>query len=215
MSLLKKHWQKFIIASFASFWASCSDSESTSQPVYEEPSSSSDATTPSSSEGTPGSNSEMVPASSDSRNEIRPLSSSSIPLIVPMYGVMQEPLRPHTCKPSMVESYLIPPCHDEICPDYGVEIVKTEGCDCSDGSSYTLEQFSNLFGVDEDAARECNPGNATDPNNSSEENSSSSMGIDEPPFVKDTAFIDQPAVYGPPCYFNGTCNDVPSTEEKE
>lgn len=115
----------------------------------------------------------------------------------------------------MVESYSAPPCYGEICPEYGVEIVETEGCDCSDGSSYTLEQFSNLFGVNEDAARECNPGNATGPNNSNEENSSSSMGIDESPFVKDTAFIDQPAVYGPPCYFNGTCNDVPSTEEKE
>ncbi|PWJ71975.1 MULTISPECIES: hypothetical protein [unclassified Fibrobacter] len=215
MTLLKKHWQKFIIASFSSFWASCSDSESTAQPVYDEPSSSSDATTSSSSETTPGSSSEMVPASSDSRNEIRPLSSSSIPLIVPMYGVMQGPLQPQACKPSVVESYSIPPCHDEICPDYGVEIVKTEGCDCSDGSFYTLEQFSDLFNVDADAARECNPNGAAEQNNSREDNSSSSMGIDEPPFVKDTAFIDQPAVYGPPCFFNGTCNDVPSTEEKE
>lgn len=214
MSLLKKHWQKFIIASFASFWASCSDSESTAQPVYDEPSSSSDATTSSSSETTPGSSSEMVPASSDSRNEILPLSSSSIPQIEPLYGVVQEPLQP-TCKPSVVESYSIPPCHDEICPEYGVEIVKTEGCDCSDGSFYTLEQFSDLFGVSADAARECNPNDAAEQNNSREDNSSSSMGIDEPPFVKDTAFIDQPAVYGPPCYFNGTCNDVPSTEEKE
>lgn len=205
MSLLKKHWQKFIIASFASFWASCSDSESTAQPVYDEPSSSSDATTSSSSEATPSSSSEMVPASSDSRNEILPLSSSSMPLIVPMYGVMQGPLQPQACKPSVVESYSIPPCHDEICPDYGVEIVKTEGCDCSDGSFYTLEQFSDLFNVDADAARECNPNGAAEQNNSSEENSSSSMGIDEPPFVKDTAFID----------FNGTCNDVPNTEEKE
>ncbi|WP_141099761.1 hypothetical protein [Fibrobacter sp. UWH3] len=216
MSLLKKHWQKFIIASFASFWASCSDSESSTQPIYEEPSSSSNATTSSSNETTPNSSSNVEPTSNNSENTIRPSSSSSnsIPQIEPLYGVVQEPLQP-TCKPSVVESYSIPPCHDEICPDYGVEIVKTEGCDCSDGSSYTLEQFSNLFGVNEDAARECNPGNATGPNNSSEENSSSSMGIDESPFVKDTAFIDQPAVYGPPCYFNGTCNDVPSTEEKE
>lgn len=214
MSLIKKHWQKFVIASFASFWASCSDSESTAQPTYDEPNSSSDATTPSSSEGTPGSSNEMGPASSDSKNDIRPLSSFSVPQIVPLYGVIQEPLQP-TCKPSVVESYSIPPCHDEICPEYGVEIVKTEGCDCSDGSTYTLEQFSDLFGVSADAARECNPVNVTDPNNSGEDNSSSSMGIDEPPFVKDTAFIDQPAVYGPPCFFNGTCNDVPSTEEKE
>lgn len=222
MSLLKKHWQKFIVATFATFWASCSDSESSSQPVYEEPTSSSDATTSSFSEGTPNSSEtvpnssgEMVPASSDSRNELLPSSSSSIPQIVPMYGVIQAPLLPQACKPSMVESYNIPPCYDEICPEYGVEIVKTEGCDCSDGSSYTLEQFSDLFNVDADAARECNPGNVDEQNNSNEENSSSSMGIDEPPFVKDTVFIDQPAVYGPPCFFNGTCNDVPSTEEKE
>lgn len=198
MSLLKKHWQKFIIATFASFWASCSDSESSSQPVYDEPGSSSDAT-----------------VSSSSENDVRPLSSASIPQIVPLYGVVQEQLQSPTCKPAMVESYKIPPCYDEICPEYGVEIVKTEGCDCSDGSTYTLEQFSDLFNVDAEAARECNPGNVTGPNNSGEDNSSSSMGIDEPPFVKDTAFIDQPAVYGPPCYFNGTCNDVPSTEEKE
>lgn len=215
MSLLKKHWQKFIIATFASFWASCSDSESSSQPVYDEPGSSSDTTMSSSSEGTPDSSGEMGPASSDSKNDIRPLSSASIPQIVPLYGVVQEQLQSPTCKPTMVESYNIPPCYDEICPEYGVEIVKTEGCDCSDGSTYTLEQFSDLFNVDAEAARECNPGNVTGPNNSGEDNSSSSMGIDEPPFVKDTAFIDQPAVYGPPCYFNGTCNDVPSTEEKE
>lgn len=215
MSLLKKHWQKFIIASFASFWASCSDSESSTQPVYDGPSSS-DAATSSSSETTPNSSSNVEPTSSNSENTIRPSSSSSnsIPQIVPLYGAVQEPLQP-TCKPAMVESYSAPPCYGEICPEYGVEIVETEGCDCSDGSSYTLEQFSNLFGVNEDAARECNPGNATGPKNSNEENSSSSMGIDESPFVKDTAFIDQPAVYGPPCYFNGTCNDVPSTEEKE
>lgn len=32
MSLLKKHWQKFVLASFASFWAGCGD-EASSDPV--------------------------------------------------------------------------------------------------------------------------------------------------------------------------------------
>jgi len=264
MSLLKKHWHKFIVASFASFWAGCGgDSESSTQPTYQDPASSANESVPGSSaneaassgsqELQPGSSGAQVSSSnaggsestsSNSRVPFPTISSSSVEAIAePMYGVMAV-----TCEPTLVEEYQSPACQDEICPDYGVEIVQTEGCDCTNGKKYTLKEFGKFFGVADpslcdpfaplssasqgDGGTESTMTSASESpanSNSSEEStttsasedpatSSSSVGINESPFVEGTPFIDQPAVYGPPCYFDGSCATtpvVPTTEEKE
>lgn len=80
MSLLKSHWKKFIIASFATLWASCSE-DSPSQPETPPPSSAQQEVSSSSQEATPAiasSSSETIPpAMESSSSEIIPESSSA------------------------------------------------------------------------------------------------------------------------------------------
>ena len=207
-----KHWKKIALALTGFFWASC-DSDTTSANGSEEPSSSSVATPESSSSiatgnETTSSSSEATEASSSSFEQIMPAygvpddpilnSSSSGDTLVeaqPLYGVVLDKyvctqLKGEatmtcadgaTCK-QVTEERWAPefPCSDEICPDYGVVQISENTYEC-DGVKYNEAQFRTRY---------------------------EKLVIDEEP-EQDSTFNGemQPALYGPPCVFNGTCND--------
>ena len=220
-----KHWKKLALALTGLFWASCDFGSSTTEeaalygcpPEGCEPtpaiSSSSEATEESSSssseEQKPVSSSEdfgkVVPlygieynkfVSSSSAEE----SSSSFTEIMPVYGVPDKIACVQkqgektmicddgvTCK-QVTEERWAPefPCSEHTndegvlisaCPDYGVVQISENTYEC-DGKTYNEAEFHARY---------------------------QKMIIEE----QDSSFQGemQPALYGPPCVFNGTCND--------
>ena len=131
-----------------------------------------------------------------------------------------------TCTESVTEKSQIPSCSgDQICAKYGVVIIKEKTYKCSDGKVYNEAEFKArynaltivskpemkipcyrrgdsvecddgvIFSIDTDAK-----GNKTYVNGNAE--------LSEKEFLKTYEFLDmQPALYGPPCMFNGTCDE--------
>ena len=205
-----KHWKKIALALAGFFWASC-DSDTTSANGSEEPSSSSVATPESSSSiatgnETTSSSSEATEASSSSFEQIMPAygvpddpilnSSSSGDTLVeaqPLYGVVMDKYictqvkgestmtcaDGATCTQKTEERWGGLPCSNDICPDYGVVQISENTYEC-DGKVYSEAEFHARY---------------------------EKMTIVDDP-AQDTSFKDmQPVLYGPPCVFNGTCND--------
>jgi hypothetical protein len=205
-----KHWKKIALALAGFFWASC-DSDTTSANGAEEPSSSSVATPESSSSiatgnETTSSSSEATEASSSSFEQIMPAygvpddpilnSSSSGDTLVeaqPLYGVVLDKYvctqikgestmtcaDGATCTQKTEERWGGLPCSNDICPDYGVVQISENTYEC-DGKVYSEAEFHARY---------------------------EKMTIVDDP-AQDTSFKDmQPVLYGPPCVFNGTCND--------
>lgn len=220
--MLYKHWRKIALALTGFFWASC-DSDTTSANGSDDPSSSSVATPESSSsvnQAPVSSSSEATEESSSSSTEVQKQSSSSEDLgkIVPLYGIEYKKfvssssteessssfteIMPAygvpdkiacfqkqgdstmtcddgaTCK-QVTEGRWAPefPCSDEICPDYGVVQISENTYEC-DGVKYNEAQFRARY--------------------------EKRTVVEDP--EQDTTFM-QPALYGPPCVFNGTCDD--------
>ena len=205
-----KHWKKIALALAGFFWASC-DSDTTSANGTEEPSSSSVATPESSSSiatgnETTSSSSEATEASSSSFEQIMPAygvpddpilnSSSSGDTLVeaqPLYGVVMDKYictqvkgestmtcaDGATCTQKTEERWGGLPCSNDICPDYGVVQISENTYEC-DGKVYSEAEFHARY---------------------------EKMTIVDDP-AQDTSFKDmQPVLYGPPCVFDGTCND--------
>ncbi|WP_163436925.1 hypothetical protein [Fibrobacter succinogenes] len=205
-----KHWKKIALALAGFFWASC-DSDTTSANGAEEPSSSSVATPESSSSiatgnETTSSSSEATEASSSSFEQIMPAygvpddpilnSSSSGDTLVeaqPLYGVVMDKYictqvkgestmtcaDGATCTQKTEERWGGLPCSNDICPDYGVVQISENTYEC-DGKVYSEAEFHARY---------------------------EKMTIVDDP-AQDTSFKDmQPVLYGPPCVFDGTCND--------
>jgi hypothetical protein len=205
-----KHWKKIALALAGFFWASC-DSDTTSANGSEEHSSSSVATPESSSSiatgnETTSSSSEATEASSSSFEQIMPAygvpddpilnSSSSGDTLVeaqPLYGVVMDKYictqvkgestmtcaDGATCTQKTEERWGGLPCSNDICPDYGVVQISENTYEC-DGKVYSEAEFHARY---------------------------EKMTIVDDP-AQDTSFKDmQPVLYGPPCVFNGTCND--------
>jgi hypothetical protein len=205
-----KHWKKIALALAGFFWASC-DSDTTSANGSEEPSSSSVATPESSSSiatgnETTSSSSEATEASSSSFEQIMPAygvpddpilnSSSSGDTLVeaqPLYGVVMDKYictqvkgestmtcaDGATCTQKTEERWGGLPCSNDICPDYGVVQISENTYEC-DGKVYSEAEFHARY---------------------------EKMTIVDDP-AQDTSFKDmQPVLYGPPCVFDGTCND--------
>ena len=208
-----KHWKKIALALTGFFWASCDDSASSAvclygpDPNYSDPaenpvSSSSEAT----GNETNSSSSVATEASSSSFEQIMPAygvpddpilnSSSSGDTLVeaqPLYGVVLDKyvctqLKGEatmtcadgaTCK-QVTEERWAPefPCSDEICPDYGVVQISENTYKC-DGKVYSEAEFRARYGK--------------------------ITVVEEP---QDTIFKQEPVLYGPPCVFNGTCDDA-------
>ncbi len=205
-----KHWKKIALALAGFFWASC-DSDTTSANGSEDPSSSSVATPESSSSVATGnetksSSSEATEASSSSFEQIMPAygvpddpilnSSSSGDTLVeaqPLYGVVMDKYictqvkgestmtcaDGATCTQKTEERWGGLPCSNDICPDYGVVQISENTYEC-DGKVYSEAEFHARY---------------------------EKMTIVDDP-AQDTSFKDmQPVLYGPPCVFDGTCND--------
>ena len=198
-----KHWKKIALALTGFFWASCDDSASSAvclygpDPNYSDPaenpvSSSSEAT----GNETNSSSSVATEASSSSVEKTSSSSSNDFEKMVPLYGIeMDKTICTQvkgestmqcddgaTCK-QVTEERWAPefPCSDEICPDYGVVQISENTYEC-DGVKYNEAQFRARYGK---------------------------LVIDEEP-EQDSTFNGemQPALYGPPCVFNGTCDDA-------
>ena len=192
-----KHWKKIALALTGFFWASC-DSDTTSANGSEEPSSSSVATPESSSSIATGnetnsSSSVATEASSSSVEKTSSSSSNDFEKMVPLYGIeMDKTICTQvkgestmqcddgvTCTQRTEERWAPEfPCSDEICPDYGVVQISENTYEC-DGVKYNEAQFRARYGK--------------------------ITVVEEP---QDTIFKQEPVLYGPPCVFNGTCDDA-------
>lgn len=134
------------------------------------------------------------PKSSSSETTEPQSSSSEFEQIMPAYGIPNELVTclqnqgettmtcgdGVTCKEEVNESW-VPEfeCVDDICPDYGVVKIQEKTYDC-DGTVYNEAQFRSRY---------------------------NKMTVVSDP-EQDTTFKDmQPVLYGPPCVFDGTCND--------
>lgn len=220
--MLYKHWRKIALALTGFFWASC-DSDTTSANGAEDPSSSSVATPESSSSVATGnettSSSSEKQAQVSSSSEATEASSSSFEQIMPAYGVPDDPILNSsssgdtlveaqplygvvmdkyictqvkgestmtcadgaTCTQKTEERWGGLPCSNDICPDYGVVQISENTYEC-DGKVYSEAEFHARY---------------------------EKMTVVEDP-EQDTTFNGemQPALYGPPCVFNGTCDDA-------
>ena len=183
-----KHWKKIALALTGFFWASCDDSASSAVCLYgPDPNYSNPAENPTSS------SSEAVKPESSSSNDFDKM--------MPLYGVEMdktvctqikgEPTI--TCEDGTVctqktEERWAPefPCADytnddgelvRACPDYGVVQISENTYEC-DGKVYNEAEFRARFGK--------------------------ITVVEEP---QDTLFTQEPVLYGPPCVFNGTCDD--------
>ena len=215
-----KHWKKIALALTGFFWASCDDSASSAVCLYgpdpnysdpaENPVSSSSIATGSKTESSSSekqklssSSSEATEESSSSLEKIMPAygspddtvtsSSSEIEMQMPLYGViMDKPVCTQargestmTCEDGTVctqkneERWGSIPCSDDICPDYGVVQISENTYEC-DGKVYNEAEFRARY---------------------------EKRTVEEP--EQDSTFNGemQPALYGPPCVFNGTCDD--------
>ena len=174
-----KHWKKIALALTGFFWASCDDSASSAVCLYgPDPNYSNPAENPTSS------SSEAVKPESSSSNDFDKM--------MPLYGVEMdktvctqikgEPTI--TCEDGTVctqkteERWGNLPCSDDICPAYGVVQISENTYEC-DGKVYNEAEFRARFGK--------------------------ITVVEEP---QDTIFKQEPVLYGPPCVFNGTCDDA-------
>lgn len=204
-----KHWKKIALALTGYFWAGCDDSASSAVCLYgPDPNYSSAAENPVSSSSvnqapvssssvaagneTNSSSSEATEESSSSSEAVKPESSSSeIEMQMPLYGVIMDTSLctqvkgdpTITCNDGTVctqkteERWGGLPCSSDICPDYGVVQISENTYEC-DGKVYSEAEFRARYGK--------------------------ITVVEEP---QDTIFKQEPVLYGPPCVFNGTCDD--------
>ena len=205
-----KHWKKIALALTGFFWASCDDSASSAVCLYgPDPNYSSATENPVSSSSvnqapvssssvaagneTNSSSSEATEESSSSSEAVKPESSSSeIEMQMPLYGVIMDTSLctqvkgdpTITCNDGTVctqkteERWGGLPCSNDICPDYGVVQISENTYEC-DGKVYSEAEFRARYGK--------------------------ITVVEEP---QDTIFKQEPVLYGPPCVFNGTCDDA-------
>ncbi len=173
-----KHWKKIALALTGFFWASCDDSASSAVCLYgPDPNYSNPAENPTSS------SSEAVKPESSSSNDFDKM--------MPLYGVEMDKTvctqikgdPTITCNDGTVctqkteERWGGLPCSNDICPDYGVVQISENTYEC-DGKVYSEAEFRARFGK--------------------------ITVVEEP---QDTLFTQEPVLYGPPCVFDGTCDD--------
>ena len=205
-----KHWKKIALALTGYFWAGCDDSASSAVCLYgPDPNYSSATENPVSSSSvnqapvssssvaagneTNSSSNEATEESSSSSEAVKPESSSSeIEMQMPLYGVIMDTSLctqvkgdpTITCNDGTVctqkteERWGGLPCSSDICPDYGVVQISENTYEC-DGKVYSEAEFRARYGK--------------------------ITVVEEP---QDTIFKQEPVLYGPPCVFNGTCDDA-------
>ncbi|SHK74216.1 hypothetical protein SAMN05720487_104111 [Fibrobacter sp. UWT2] len=184
-----KHWKKIALALTGFFWASCDDSASSAVCLYgPDPNYSDPAENPTSSSSEATGNETVSSSSEASKPES---SSSEIEMQMPLYGVIMDTTLctqvkgdpTITCNDGTVctqkteERWGGLPCSNDICPDYGVVQISENTYEC-DGKVYSEAEFRARYGK--------------------------ITVVEEP---EQDSISMQPALYGPPCVFNGTCDD--------
>ena len=131
-----------------------------------------------------------------------------------------------TCVESVTENTQIPSCSgDQICAKYGVVIIKEKTYKCSDGKVYNEAEFKARYNmltfVSKEGKKipcyrrgdsvECDDGEAFSIDTDDKGNKiyvNEFAKLSEKEFLKTYEVLDmQPALYGPPCMFNGTCDE--------
>ena len=195
-----KHWKKIALALTGYFWAGCEDTATSAVCLYgPDPNYSSAENQGSSSSAATGKE-----TSSSSSEAKKPESSSSFGYeMVPLYGVEMDKTictqvqgEPTincddgvTCTQQTEERWGGLPCNESenengeivsICPDYGIVQISENTYEC-DGKIYNEAEFRSRY----------------------------EKLIITKESEEDSTFYGemQPALYGPPCVFNGTCND--------
>ncbi len=170
-----KHWKKIALALTGFFWAGCDDSASSSEVVLygcpddicaPAPKSSSDANDTQTSSSDPSTSSGTEISSSSS--EFGVISSSSMEIPVPAYGVFgamacyedasskvtqgQTTKTTYRCDDGVtcqekVSERWVPEynCVEDICPDYGVVAITEKTYDCDDGNTYNYAEFISRY----------------------------------------------------------------------
>ena len=189
-----KHWKKIALSLTSLFWSACDDSASSTECLYGSPefygiSSSED------SQNNPASSSSEAKDVSSSSETLKQSSSSIEYEAVPLYGVREYVYTciqkegdstltcgdGVTCKEETQLVYQDPECIEDICPDYGIVAIGEKTYTCDDGMTYNEAEFRTRYTKIIEKTKESE---------------------------QDSTFKEmQPALYGPPCVFNGTCND--------
>lgn len=206
--MLYKHWRKIALALTGFFWASC-DSDTTSANGSDDPSSSSVATPESSSSVATGNETKS------SSSEATEASSSSFEQIMPAYGVPDDPiLNSSSSGDTLVEAQ---PLYGVVLDKYVCTQIKGEATmTCADGATCTQkteERWGGLpcsndicpdYGVVQisENTYECD-GKVYSEAEFHARYEKMTI-VDDP--AQDTTI--QPALYGPPCVFDGTCDDA-------
>ena len=215
-----KHWKKIALALTGFFWASCEDTVTSTAPEYGCPD---DVCKQGPIDDSSSSNDGSITSSS---SETSSSSSSDIAMSMPLYGVVEKFIvceedtagRKYdgsklyrcddgaTCvEKDSITGYGGLPCSPmqtdeglvEICPDYGIVAITEKTFKCDDGNVYNEAEFLARY----------NRKNTVKPTSSSSSNiipADTLYGVIEP---KDDTLDAPIAVYGSPCYFDGTCRD--------
>ena len=131
-----------------------------------------------------------------------------------------------TCVESVTENTQLPSCSgDQICAKYGVVIIKEKTYKCSDGKVYNEAEFKARYNmltfISKEGKKipcyrrgdsvECDDGEAFSIDTDDKGNKiyvNEFAKLSEKEFLKTYEVLDmQPALYGPPCMFNGTCDE--------
>jgi hypothetical protein len=131
-----------------------------------------------------------------------------------------------TCVESVTEKTQIPSCSgDQICAKYGVVVIRDTTYKCDDGKVYNEAEFKARYDiltvVENDKKKipcykngdsmECDDGEFYDILKDDRGNviySNDVANLSEKEFLKKYEILEMaPALYGPPCMFNGTCDE--------
>lgn len=131
-----------------------------------------------------------------------------------------------TCTESVTENTQFPSCSgDQICAKYGVVIIKDKTYKCSDGKVYNEAEFKARYDVmtfvEKDKKKipcykngnsmDCDDGESFEVSKDGNGNviyRSKTVDLSEKEFLKKYDVLEMaPALYGPPCMFNGTCDE--------
>ena len=131
-----------------------------------------------------------------------------------------------TCVETHQDSTSIPSCSgDQICAKYGVVIIKNQVYKCDDGNVYNEAEFKaryDILTVVENVKKkvpcykngnsmDCDDGESFEVSKDGNGNviyRSKTVDLSEKEFLKKYEILDMsPVLYGPPCLFNGTCDE--------
>ena len=131
-----------------------------------------------------------------------------------------------TCVESVTEKTQIPSCSgDQICAKYGVVVIRDTTYKCDDGKVYNEAEFKARYDiltvVENDkkkvpcykngSSMDCDDGQSFEISKDGRGNviyRSKTVDLSEKEFLKKYEVLEMaPALYGPPCMFNGTCDE--------